>query len=124
MSILRSNAVRNIGGILNPKLFQFSHLDTKDLIQEYFFEVSKSLEYISSQPADQVSHQNKLEFFRETRHAFGRTALVFSGGAGMGLYHYGVWKALYLEGLLPRIISGTSVGSIFAAYICTTKPCD
>lgn len=65
-----------------------------------------------------------MEFFSETRHAFGRTALLLSGGAGLGLYHYGVFASLYYEGLLPKIISGTSVGSLFAAFICCSKPCD
>lgn len=29
----------------------------------------------------------KLNFFRETRHAFGRTALLLSGGGGLGSFH-------------------------------------
>lgn len=39
----------------------------------------------------------------------------------MGLYHYGVAKCLYEEGMLPRIIAGSSIGSIFASFICTRK---
>jgi TAG lipase/lysophosphatidylethanolamine acyltransferase len=35
------------------------------------------------------------------------------------LYHAGVIKALHENRLLPRIISGASVGSIFTAYIGT-----
>ena len=49
---------------------------------------------------------------------------MLSGGAGLGLYHFGVIKSLYEEGLLPRIIGGASVGSIFAAVIATRKPQD
>jgi TAG lipase/steryl ester hydrolase/phospholipase A2/LPA acyltransferase len=37
----------------------------------------------------------KLEFFAETRHSFGRTALILSGGGSLGKYHFGVMKALY-----------------------------
>jgi len=69
-----------------------------------------------------VSNQKKLEFYSETRHAFGRSALLLSGGAGLGLYHCGVLKSLYEEGLLPRIIAGTSIGSIFAALVSCKKP--
>ncbi len=84
--------------------------------------MTKSLEYVSSSPNNKVSLEKKLEFFTETRHAFGRTALLLSGGAGLGQYHFGVIKSLYEEGLLPRIIAGTSIGSIFAAFICYRKP--
>lgn len=35
----------------------------------------------------------------------------------MGYYHVGVCKALISEGLLPRVISGASAGSIMAAGI-------
>ncbi len=122
MSILRCNAVRNLGGTLNPKLFEYSQVGTKDLIHEYFTEVIKSLEYVSSSPNDKISLEKKLEFFTETRHAFGRTALLCSGGAGLGCYHFGVFKSLYEEGLLPKIIAGTSVGSKFAAFVCCRQP--
>ena len=47
--------------------------------------------------------------------------MILIGGGGLGLYHLGVIKALYDEGLLPRIIAGSSVGSIFASFIGTTK---
>jgi len=44
---------------------------------------------------------------------------MLSGGASMAVYHLGVIKALYEQDLLPRIISGSSAGSIVAAIICT-----
>lgn len=37
------------------------------------------------------------------------------GGATMGMYHIGVVKALFEEGLLPQVVSGTSAG-IFIEY--------
>jgi TAG lipase/steryl ester hydrolase/phospholipase A2/LPA acyltransferase len=58
-----------------------------------------------------------LEFFAETRHALGRTALLLSGGARLGTYHLGVIKCLREQALLPRIIAGSSAGSIFAALL-------
>lgn len=61
----------------------------------------------------------KLVFFRETRHSFGRTALLLSGGASLAMYHLGVARALFEAGLLPRVVSGSSGGSIVAAWICT-----
>jgi predicted acylesterase/phospholipase RssA len=37
------------------------------------------------------------------------------------MYHLGVVKALFQAGLLPRVISGSSGGSLVAAWICTAK---
>jgi hypothetical protein len=34
---------------------------------------------------------------RETRHAFGRTALVLSGGGSFGAFHLGVVKVRWLD---------------------------
>lgn len=65
--------------------------------------------------------RKKMEFFIEMRHAVGRTALVLSGGGLMGMYHAGVIKTLYELKLLPRIISGSSAGSIIASFICSRK---
>jgi len=36
--------------------------------------------------------QVKLAFFNEMRHSYGRSALMLSGGAVLGLYHVGVVK--------------------------------
>ena len=59
----------------------------------------------------------KLTFFNETRHSYGRSALLLSGGAYLGYYHMGVAKSLYEQGMLPRVISGASAGSLMAAVI-------
>ena len=67
-----------------------------------------------------VVHRHQvLEFLKRTRSAYGRTALCLSGGAMMGLYHFGVIRGLAQEGLLPRIVSGTSAGSVVGALVCT-----
>eukprot|EP00762_Andalucia_godoyi_P006752 ANDGO_06236.mRNA.1 Triacylglycerol lipase SDP1 len=60
----------------------------------------------------------KLAFFREASAAHGKTALLLSGGASLGVFHLGVLKALFEHGVLPQTISGSSVGSIIAALIC------
>ena len=61
----------------------------------------------------------RLSFFNETRHAFGRSALILSGGAALGFYHAGVVKALMENNLMPRVIGGSSAGSILCAMIGT-----
>ena len=37
----------------------------------------------------------------------------------MGMYHIGVIEALFHENLLPKILCGSSAGSIVAAIICS-----
>lgn len=66
-----------------------------------------------------LSLTEKLEFFAESRHAYGKTAILLSGGAQNGLYHTGVLKVLYEQNLLPRIICGSSAGAITASMIAT-----
>lgn len=81
-------------------------------------EVSKEKEKY----AEQINiHQGRtvLTFLRRARAAYGETCLCLSGGAMMGLYHFGHVLALWEEGVLPNIISGTSAGSVVAAIVCT-----
>ena len=58
-------------------------------------------------------------FLKRARAAYGRTALCLSGGAMMGNYHFGHVKALHDEAIVPHIMSGTSAGSVVAAFFCT-----
>ena len=66
---------------------------------------------------DAVSVAERIAFFNETRHSFGRSALLLSGGATLGMYHIGLVKALFEQDLLPRVISGASAGSTVAALL-------
>lgn len=68
-----------------------------------------------------MSNQMKLDFIHDTRQAFGRSTLVLQGGAIFGLFHLGVVKALFLRGLLPRIITGTATGALVAALVAIHK---
>ena len=115
---LRSGLLRGLGGNLHPELYNKSLLDTKHLIIDYQKEVRKALRYVLN--SENFPLEKKITFFTESRYAYGKTALLLSGGGGLGMYHLGVIKALYEQNLLPRIIAGTSAGSIVAAFICTT----
>lgn len=46
---------------------------------------------------ESVPTDARLAFFNETRHAYGRTALLLSGGAALGVYHTGLIRALVLQ---------------------------
>ena len=119
--LVRTHAVRDIGGINNPQLYKTCYLGTKTLIEDFRKEFISCLEYVSDLPTDKFPYSQKLEFFAETRHAFGRTALLLSGGASLGLYHLGVLKILFEERVIPRIISGSSMGSIIASVFATRR---
>jgi TAG lipase / lysophosphatidylethanolamine acyltransferase len=80
--------------------------------------VVSQLHYISDCISSDLSLNSKLEFLYDTRQSFGNTALVLQGGATFGLFHLGVVKALNESKLLPRIISGSSVGALIASLVC------
>ena len=61
-----------------------------------------SFDYIYNFNEKKYPFSKKLEFFSEAKHAYGRTALLLSGGASLGFYHIGVIKALFEQNLLPR----------------------
>jgi TAG lipase / steryl ester hydrolase / phospholipase A2 / LPA acyltransferase len=66
-----------------------------------------------------ITLAEKLAFFTETRHAYGRSALLLSGGGSLGLLHAGVVKCLHESLLLPRVLAGSSVGSILCGMLGT-----
>jgi TAG lipase/lysophosphatidylethanolamine acyltransferase len=120
-----------LGNITAPKLYNRSFAGTKFLIEEYITRVAEAIEDIGSLPTSTgdgvlvdwrdggsgMSTQMKLDFVHDTRQAFGRSTLVLQGGAIFGLCHLGVVKALFLRGLLPRIIIGTATGALIAALV-------
>jgi TAG lipase / steryl ester hydrolase / phospholipase A2 / LPA acyltransferase len=114
MNVLRLDLTRNIGNIAKNKLHEH-FMCIPDTILNYIEEVKSQLTHIEC--STDISIKDKITFFRETRNSYGRTALLLSGGASFGTFHLGVVKALFEHGLLPRIISGSSVGSIVAAII-------
>ena len=94
---------------------------TKAIIEQYHNEVIKCVQAIYYYEGSKLTAQKKLEFFAETRHSYGRTALMLSGGGGFGKFHYGVIKALSESDLLPRIIVGSSIGACVATHFCLRK---
>jgi TAG lipase/lysophosphatidylethanolamine acyltransferase len=114
--LIRSGLLRNLGGIGDPSLYKKSLIGTKQVIEDYLDEVVTTLNVIHT--SDIIGLQQKHDLFSEVSQSFGHTALMLHGGATFGLYHLGVVKALFEAGLLPRVISGSSVGALIAALIC------
>ncbi|KAH1578136.1 hypothetical protein KXX17_006882 [Aspergillus fumigatus] len=121
-NLLRSGLVRNLGNITSPKLFLHAYAGTKLLIDDYITQVALSIQHIAALQTAPVhesgfTSQAKLELLHDTRQAFGRTTLLLQGGSIFGVCHLGVVKALHLQGLLPRIITGTGTGALIAALV-------
>ncbi|KAK4485486.1 hypothetical protein RD792_008128 [Penstemon davidsonii] len=115
---MRADLVRNMGNMCNPELHK-GRLQVPKLIKEYIDEVTTQLRKVCDPDSTELLLEEKLAFMHETRHAFGRTALLLSGGASLGAFHVGVVKTLVEHKLLPRIIAGSSVGSIMCSVVAT-----
>ncbi|GFY98172.1 patatin-like phospholipase family protein [Actinidia rufa] len=115
---MRADLVRNLGNMCNPELHK-GRLQVPRLIKDYIDEVSTQLRIVCDSDSEELLLEEKLAFMHETRHAFGRTALLLSGGASLGAFHVGVVKTLVEHKLMPRIIAGSSVGSVMCAVVAT-----
>lgn len=115
---MRADLIRNLGNMCNPEL-HMGRPRVPRLINSYIKEVAKQLRMVCDSDSEDLPLEEKLAFMHETRHAFGRTALLLSGGASLGTFHIGVVETLVEHKLLPRIIAGSSVGSIMASVLCT-----
>ncbi|KAK4555121.1 Lipase 5 [Recurvomyces mirabilis] len=121
----RTSLTRSLGEFGNVELYKHSRTGTKQLIEEYICTATTSIErvvleageeYQGTKQAKDLCQEMKL-----IRQAFGRSALLLSGGGTFGMNHIGVVKALWEADLLPRIISGASAGSIVCAVLCTKR---
>ncbi|KAJ3576197.1 hypothetical protein NP233_g582 [Leucocoprinus birnbaumii] len=117
LGVLETCIRPNFAAVESPRLYSETFLGTKDSIESYFDELEKSLEYIRETP--ELSIDEKKRFFKSANTNLGVTALCLSGGGTLGYYHFGVIKAFLDEGLLPRVITGTSAGGLVAALTCT-----
>ncbi len=109
----------NQGNVGNPLLYQRSVIGTKRLIEEYVEEIANTLNYLCDTEFPSLNLEEKLRLFREASLSFGRSALMLSGGATLGMFHLGVVKALWEQDLIPEVLSGSSAGSIIAAGLGT-----
>jgi NTE family protein len=114
---LRQGLYWNLGNLCNPALYGRALVGTKQLIHDYVAEVVAALNYLGDGDFPEFDHVLKRRFFAETASSYGRSALMLSGGATLGLFHVGVVKALVLEDLLPDVISGSSAGSVVASTV-------
>ncbi|GMH82738.1 hypothetical protein TrVE_jg11607 [Triparma verrucosa] len=123
MFTLRGGISRSKYGLLHEGLFSKAMAGTKLLVEEYNAMICAGLDFVCDgsvlEGDEPIPNDARLAFFNETRHGYGRTAMLLSGGAALGFYHAGVVKALVENKLMPRVIGGASAGSILCAMIGT-----
>ena len=97
---------------------QHSRVGTKLLATRFKDETVRAIEFISSDEyCEDEDVVDTLKLVREAHRSLGRTGLCLSGGGALAMYHFGVIRCLLEEGLCPSVVSGTSGGSIVAAFI-------
>jgi TAG lipase / steryl ester hydrolase / phospholipase A2 / LPA acyltransferase len=111
----------NIDGIGSSALYGKAKFGTKVLVENYVEEVAEALEHLASPDVDSISFEEKLDFFQRASHCFGRSALMMSGSGTLLYFHLGVAKALWQEGLLPNIVSGSSGGALVGSVMCASS---
>jgi len=111
---LRSILQRKYSGLQNENIYNNCYSDTKELVNEYYSIIVKSLNFIFESEMEE-----KFQFFQELKHSYGRTGLFLSGGGIVGCFHLGILSALLEQNLLPNIIAGSSAGSLIASLIGT-----
>ncbi len=119
--LLQEGLTHDIANIGHPMLFTATYLGTKQLIVDYVEEVSHCLRFIAISTCQTLTLKQKINFFENCQKAYGQPALMFSGGATLGLFHSGVCKALVEQDLLPKVLSGSSAGAIMAGMLGTSS---
>jgi len=109
----------NIDGMGRPTLYGKAKFGTKKLIVDYVDEVAEALELLASPEADCIPDKERLDFFRRAQHCNGCSALMMSGAGSLLFFHIGVVKALWQQGLLPDVLSGSSGGAIVGSLAST-----
>ena len=109
----------NLGGMGKPVLYSKANFGTKDLITSYVDTVADSLLHIEKLSESELDPSIKLDLFKRASHCYGRSALMFSSGGTRMYFHFGVAKSLLEQGLLPKVLSGSSAGALVCAMLGT-----
>jgi predicted acylesterase/phospholipase RssA len=116
---LREELHGNLGNMANPALYQHARTGTKKLINEYLDEVCTCLKLLCDSDTEALPPMRKRRFLKRAARSFGRSCLLLSGGASLGMFHLGVIKELEAEGIMPRVITGSSAGAVIAGIVAS-----
>ena len=82
----------NMGGMGNSDLYHRAKFGTKKLVEDYVDEIVDALELLGDPDLDEISYEEKLDFFRRAQHCFGQSALMMSGSGMLLYFHVGVLR--------------------------------
>jgi TAG lipase/steryl ester hydrolase/phospholipase A2/LPA acyltransferase len=114
----------NMAGMGRSSLYEKSRFGTKQLIVDYVDEIVSALEHLADPEVDEITLDEKLDFFHRADHCFGRSAFMMSGSGSLFYFHIGVVRALLQQNLLPAILSGSSGGSFVGSLLSTHDDSD
>ncbi len=115
--LVRENLDRGVAGLGNPLLYTHCHVGTKALIEEYIDEMCCQLRTLASTPGGYEVLAPIERALADGRQAYGRSALMLSGGLSFGMCHWGVAKTLFEQRLMPSYICGASIGALVASLL-------
>lgn len=120
--LVRTALSRDLGNMSDTNLYQHAHMGTKNLIDQYINTALGTIETLIELSGNDRCNFSEMQYILDqllsARQAFGRSAVLFSGGGTFGMNHVGVLKALWEAKVVPRIVSGASAGSIIASVFC------
>ncbi|KAH3668149.1 hypothetical protein OGAPHI_001903 [Ogataea philodendri] len=116
--LIRTTWSRNMANMDNINLYRHSFVGTKFLIEEYISECQRCLQCLTSEKCP-LDDKYILAMLMQTRKNYGRVAITMSGGSCFGMLGMGVFSTLLELDLLPKIVSGSSSGSILSSVICS-----
>lgn len=116
--IIRTTWKRDIFGINNQDLYKRCHIGTKKLIRDYIDECNMCLAELVS-PNCPIDDTILLDTLVQSKRNYGRTAMTMSGGGAFGLIGIGLFSTFLENDVFPKVISGSSGGSIVSSIICS-----
>ncbi len=109
----------NVGGMGRAELYQRAKIGTKQVIEDYVDEIVDALYLLAEIDHEDISQEEKDDFFHRARHCYGHSALMMSGSGMLLYFHVGVVKVLLEHDLLPNVLSGSSGGSFVGSVLAT-----
>lgn len=117
--VLNEGIHGNLGGMGNEVLYTKAKSGPKKLVENYINELCSALEHLADSAVTDISFATKLDFFNRAQECFGHSALMLSGSGSLIYFHIGVVLALAEQGILPKVISGSSGGAFIGTMLCS-----
>ena len=105
--------------IREPQVWDGALSGGKRIVTAWLDEVERALRWLTQHDSARLTWDRKLDALERASLDWGHSALLLSGGAGLGFIHLGVIRTLLRDGLLPDVINGSSMGAGVAALTCT-----